>query len=319
MTVLWILLVITFISFALAAAVRVEVNSAGNSFDSERAIYLAKGAALALFQKVADPKAFADLPVSEEADAYVFQFESGVVRVKPQYSGGGVDLNKADEKQLAAMFNSLGVDESTRNSLVDSILDWRDEDDFPRASGAEINDYTGVSYGKKRLPANAPFSTLQEVLMVKNMTSEIYFGRLDFDASTNQYRKIPGLRDVATVGSDRTQVDVNSAPADVLSAVPGVSAAAAAKIVSARKERPFDTRGDLQQRVPELKEDGPWRDALGIKSGFPNVLISTATLKPSGVTKTVRLNLRTERGRTINPSPNLFIYTWNPKLGNWEY
>ena len=45
MAVLWIVLVVAFISFALAAAVRSELAAAGNSFDSERALFMAKSAA----------------------------------------------------------------------------------------------------------------------------------------------------------------------------------------------------------------------------------------------------------------------------------
>src|SRR5689334_21035531 len=66
MTVLWIVLVISFISFALAAAVRVELNSTGNSFDSERAIFMGKGAAEAVLQELKDPKVFPKSPMQEE-------------------------------------------------------------------------------------------------------------------------------------------------------------------------------------------------------------------------------------------------------------
>ena len=49
MTVLWIILIIAFISLTLAASVRVEVAAAQNSFDSERAFFMAKSAAEVLF------------------------------------------------------------------------------------------------------------------------------------------------------------------------------------------------------------------------------------------------------------------------------
>src|SRR5207247_975234 len=108
MTVLWILAVIAFIAFALAAAVRTEVNAAGNE-------------------------------------------------------------------------------------LVDSILDWRDSDDVPRLHGAEVDDYGQVFLSRGRLPYNAPFKSLQEVLLVKHMTPAIYFGHVEFDTAANEYRKVRGL------------------------------------------------------------------------------------------------------------------------------
>ena len=49
-TVLWIVLVIAFISFSLAAAARVELTASENSFDSDRAFFMAKTAADAIFQ-----------------------------------------------------------------------------------------------------------------------------------------------------------------------------------------------------------------------------------------------------------------------------
>jgi general secretion pathway protein K len=316
MTVLWILLVISFISFALAAAVRVELAAAGDSFDSERAIYLAKGAAEAVYQKLANPKTFPQSPMREEAGLYVFQFESGEVRVKAESDGARVDLNGADEKILGSMFDSLGVEPSTRDALVDSILDWRDSDDIPRANGAEVNDYVDVLQGRKSLPGNAPFTSLQELLLVKHMTPEIYFGRISFDANTNQHRKIMGLREIATVGSGRNRIDANTASAEVLSALPTMSPDLAASIVAAR---PFKNQDDLFGRVPALSA-APAHDYITVDGGFPNVLVSTATVQPSGTSKTVRLRLRTERGRTvISQNPYLFIYTPVLKFGTWEY
>src|SRR5215510_14128768 len=92
MTVLWILLIISFISFALAAAVRVELSAAANSFDSERASYLAKSAAETVLLKLSDPKKFPESPMREESGSYIFQFGSGEVLVRPEMDGGRIDL-----------------------------------------------------------------------------------------------------------------------------------------------------------------------------------------------------------------------------------
>ena len=45
-TVMWIILILSIISFSLAASVRVELASSQQSFDSERAFFMAKGQAL---------------------------------------------------------------------------------------------------------------------------------------------------------------------------------------------------------------------------------------------------------------------------------
>jgi general secretion pathway protein K len=319
MTVLWILLIISFISFALAAAVRVELNAAANSFDSERAAYLAKSAAETVLQKLSDPKKFPESPMREESGSYVFQFASGEVRVKPEMNGARIDLNGADDKLLGSMFDYMGVDTATRDELVDCILDWRDEDDSARPNGAEVNDYGQLFQNRKRLPANARFNTVQEVIMVKHMTPEIYFGRVAFDPATNQVHKTMGLRDIATVGVGRNQVDANTAPVEVLSALPGISPDLIAAIVTARGQKPFATQTELLERVPGLM-DSPAHDYLGTDAGVASVLISTATIRPSGTTKVVRLRLRTEKlKKIVSFDPFLYVDTPSVAFGAWEY
>src|SRR5262249_35268039 len=231
---------------------------------------------------------FPESPILEESGTYVFQFESGEVRVRPEMDGGRIDLNGADEKLLGSMFDAIGVDPARRDELVDCILDWRDEDDFSRPNGAEINDSQKIRQDGKRLPANARFNTVQEVLMVKNMTPEIYLGRIAFDPATNQVHKKLGLRDIATAGPGRAQIDTNTAPVEVLSLIPGITSDLVAGIVEARGQKPFATPNDLFERVSGLKES-PAHDYVGTDAGLPSLLISTATLRPSGTQKTVRL------------------------------
>src|SRR5207247_4712449 len=118
-TVLWILLVLSFISFALAAAVRVELNSTGNSFDSDRAILMAKGAAEAVLQKLRDPKTFPESPMREEQGAYIFKFDSGEVRVRTE---NRIDLNNANAKSWGEMSTPLDVTHRTGMGLAIPVL-----------------------------------------------------------------------------------------------------------------------------------------------------------------------------------------------------
>ena len=318
LTVLWIVLVISFISFALAAAVRVELNAAGNSFDAERALFLARGGAEAAFLKISDIKITPQSPKLQVAADYAFQFDSGEVHVKAHSDSSQIDINGADEKLLGAMFDSMGVDPGKRDALVDSILDWRDPDDVARPNGAETGSYGGSFAGGKSLPANAPFNNMQEVMLVKNMTPDIYFGRIRFDSQSNKHQKVLGLRDIATVGSGSTGIDVNTAPVEVLTAL-GVPSGMAANIAAERQMKPFADMNDCFSRVPDLANT-PGHEYLTTVPGLPNVLISTATVRPSGTQKTVRLHLRSERVRKIIMyEPLVYIDTPVVKFGWWEY
>src|SRR6476661_483513 len=91
-TVLWVVLVIAFISFSLAAAARIELTASENSFDSDRAFFMAKTAAAAMFQDLQKPGSLAGAPVQQEEDAWVFPFESGEARVHYESNTNLIDI-----------------------------------------------------------------------------------------------------------------------------------------------------------------------------------------------------------------------------------
>jgi len=319
MSVLWIVLVVAFISFALAAAVRVEVTAAENSFDSERALFMAKSAATAIFQNLQTPGILLGAPIREEHDSYIFPFGSGEARVRLESASGLIDVNAASDKMLASLFDAIGLDEQLRNELVDSILDWRDIDDVPRLYGAEVDDYGQVFLGPNRLPRNGPFQRVSELLLVKHMTPEIYNGRIEFDAASNSHRKIPGLRELMTVSSGNARVNVNEASLNVLAALPGTNRELAARMAAERDQKRFANVDDLVGRIPELK-DTETLEFLTTDMTPATDIVSTATVQPSGAARTVRLHLRRDRKRQIfSLAPFLYREIEVLQFERWVY
>jgi len=58
--------------------------------------------------------------------------------------------------------------------IADSIIDWRDADENPQAAGAENTHYQSLP--KPYRCKNGPFTTVEELLLVKGMTPEILYG-----------------------------------------------------------------------------------------------------------------------------------------------
>src|SRR5947208_3109364 len=125
-TVLWIVVVIAFISISLAAAVHQQLQLTEDSFDSERAFFMARGAAEAVFQNLVKPGILEDAPIRTNDGTYIFSFESGEAQVRLESGSSLIDINSADEKLLFSLFHSLGADDLVSNELTDSILDWVD-------------------------------------------------------------------------------------------------------------------------------------------------------------------------------------------------
>src|SRR3972149_4516311 len=256
-TVMWIVLVLSLISFSCAAAVRVEVDYSQQSFDSDRAFYMAKGAAEVVYNAYAKKTPIPEgTPIRQENGEYIFPFETGEARVHFESAAGLIDLNAASNQVLASLFDSLGIAPDTRNRLVDSILDWRDADDIPHLYGGEGNDYPRNKPERASQPRNGGFQSVDELLLVKNMTPELFHGSFIVETATGKYRRIPGVRELVTVNSRMGKVDANEASADVLAALPFMTPAIAETIVTERAAKKFDNQDDLNSRVPELGSTG---------------------------------------------------------------
>src|ERR1051326_1862337 len=83
-TVLWVVAVISIVSFTLAASVRDEVGSQSDAFDSERSFYMAGGAAETVFyaqMKKLDITA-EHSPIRNDKGEYRFPFDGGEARVR---------------------------------------------------------------------------------------------------------------------------------------------------------------------------------------------------------------------------------------------
>ena len=283
-TVLWVVIVISFISLSLAAAVRVEMRAIEDSFDSERAFFMAKSAAEVVFRDLQKPDSLKGSPVLKEGGSYVVPFSSGEARVHLESNGGLININGASDRVLESMFASLGVDEPLRGQLVDSIIDWRDPDDVPLPQGAEIADYGQVIRTGKRLPSNDSFASLDELMLVRNMTPQVFFGHIEVDEGDRSYRRIRGLRELITLGPERNHVNVNEASEDVLKALPGMTSESVARIILERMRKSFDNEQDLVTRVPALQYSESI-EHLSTVSVLTTGIVSVASVRPSGASR----------------------------------
>ncbi|MEM9702462.1 MAG: hypothetical protein AAF907_08465, partial [Planctomycetota bacterium] len=80
----------------------------------------------------------------------------------------GEKLSETQERDLL-----LGIPGMTE-AAADSILDYIDDDDDPREFGAEFDVY--ATYDPPRAPRNGPIDSLDELLLVENVTPELMYG-----------------------------------------------------------------------------------------------------------------------------------------------
>jgi type II secretory pathway component PulK len=156
------------------------------------------------------------------------------------------NINTANTPELQQALTLMGVDADALSVVADSIQDWIDADDAQRIAGAENDYYQGLSppYHAK----NAPMDNLAELLLVKGVTPEMYWGtsatnhapgtfqhpKLGFGTAPGQEPDYPfGLTNIFTAISSG-KINLNTADTNVLQLIPGVDALTAANIVKQR-------------------------------------------------------------------------------------
>jgi hypothetical protein len=157
-------------------------------------------------------------------DADTLRFERGVwCAVSVERLDHRVNVNSAEDSMLRRVLQS--------DSLVDALLDWRDADDERRPLGAETSDYRA----RRNLPPrHGPLASLEELAFVRG-----------FDERT-----VETLRTVLTASGPGT-IDVNTAPARVLRALPLPSSSIDALLVR-RTGSPFGSTAELYDYLTSL-------------------------------------------------------------------
>ena len=217
-------MLLALIAASFTRTIRTEVNLTRNLVENAEAEALADAGLYRAVLALLDPDENRRWRV--DGRAYRFDFHDGVVWISIQDEGGKIDLNKGKDRHLEGLFMLVGgVDADEAAALVDALVDFRDEDDLHRLHGAEDDDYhrAGLPYGAK----DAPFVAVEELAQVMGMTRQLYD------------RVAPYL----TVYSERPQVDLLSAPREVLLAVPEVHPVEVEDLLAerARMEGPIPT------------------------------------------------------------------------------
>ena len=185
MMVLWVITLLTIIAIGLSGTQRTEIHLAANQVtnavfraQAEAAIQLA---ALNLLTPVTVPETQGLMagPGMEDPRLWnpdgqprLWGLGGETLEIRIYNESSLIDLNMADPGLLLALLMAAGLQDRDPESLVDAILDWRDEDDLHLANGAEDADYAaaGLPYGAK----DGPFQSLEELQQVLGFDRDLY-------------------------------------------------------------------------------------------------------------------------------------------------
>ena len=183
--VVWVVVVLMAIVGEFAYSMRTELNIVRNFKEEEEAYQLAMaGIEQAKLEILMAKKS--DVVFLDEEEVLLFKDDEEEKPVRKADLGSGgfeytitdedskLNINSASRRQLKYFFDLAGVDAAEVEIIADSIFDWRDPNDLFLLNGAEEDYYQSLE--KPYSCKDGPFDAIEELLLVKGMTPEIFYG-----------------------------------------------------------------------------------------------------------------------------------------------
>ena len=231
---LWLLVILIVMVFSFSLSVRTESLAAYTNKERIENKFLAEAgierAIMEIFYRslYKNQNIILDDSGVWEADGTVYreQLEDGYYKTRIINESGKLDINSLSDMSGIILNNllvNLGIPKENADIIVDSILDWKDEDDLHRLNGAENEYYEALP--KPYKAKNGPFDSVEELLLVRGVTQEILYGS----------KERRGLVEFLTVHSKTGKINLKYAPKELLIAVPGMTEDNVENIMNERK------------------------------------------------------------------------------------
>ena len=155
--------------------------------------------------------------------------------------GATFDVNRAGEDEVRRLLVACGADDALAARTAQRIADWRDPDTHRRSQGAERTEY--LAAGARDLPRDADVQRVSELDGVLEMPAV-------------PWSCARAALSVGGVG----QVNVNTAPRDVLRALPGMSEAGVEVLLASRRDGArIGNFVEFTERIPPALREGVMR------------------------------------------------------------
>lgn len=234
---LWVLAIFALVAGYFAAQVIDALDLAYGAARQAQARLAMEGVrAEALFRLAVTPMSEYGLgTVPKQAvalDGRAYQAAPGIL-IEFQDARGLLSLNALDETQLRRLLGVLGVPADRRSRLIDTLLDYIDNNNLRRLNGAEDQDYRAAGLPP---PADEKLRTPAELRRVMGWSDE---------AVLWQDGRLLDLVDCSPISG----INPNTARPEILATLPGVTPAAAHKVIEQRARNLVGGPGELAQLV----------------------------------------------------------------------
>lgn len=237
--VLWLTAALSAIAFSLATTTGGEIERTSTAVDGVRSYYIAAGAVdRAILYMLWGP----DFKQPDGAPRYWAQ---GTPRLRLRFPAGDavvdvlpanayLNINAANEQDLYQLLLAVGANDGQARLITAGIMEWR----TPGGRARSLRfDEQYLGRGPSFSPRHASLEETEELLLIRGMTPELYYGSYVRDGEGRLVRR-SGLRDCVSVYGVTTGFAVNAADPALLRAI-GVPPPAVQQVVEMRRHRPI--------------------------------------------------------------------------------
>jgi general secretion pathway protein K len=273
LAVLWLSAALSVIALTVAGTVRGEVDRAATASDDTRAYFLAQSAIQRAILYIEWGRAYGPpnyyQPGMPRLDLH---FPGGDATVEVISESSKLNVNDCRPAELFRLLSALGVPPDRAQLITEAVVDWRTV-----APGGQPTPFDAfyLQHNPSFMAAHSSFQEIEDLLLVRGMTPELFYGTWDRDDSLQPPRltRRIGLRDCVSIFSNGS-LDVNTTPVPVLLAA-GLPAEGVAAIAEQRRIQPFPTVGTIRAFAQNM---GPSAGRLSV--GGSSMFTIRATARP---------------------------------------
>jgi hypothetical protein len=300
LTVLWLSAGLGAIALSTAFSVRAETDRVSTSAEGLRAWYLAQGAVErgiqwmiwgSRYRRADSSPMFWDF----SRFRYTMAFPSGTAVLEAIPEASKLNINQAPPEDLYKVVFAVSGDENRSRLIVDSILDWRSPAQAPTPFDQFYSSIRPTFRAR-----HASFVEIEELLFVRGMSPELFYGNYAADSSGRLYAR-GGLRDCLSVWGSLGPFDVNTASPALMEAM-GTPSEVVGAVVARRLAGPINQAEVFNALVPQptrltfaggyatytlratarlLRPDGSFSDAVRTAGATVRMILPNPALNPA--------------------------------------
>lgn len=234
--VVWIVAVMAILAAMLSVRTKVFIRNTAYLTGRTTGFIVLEGAIQRSLYDILALPAMKDLePADRNRIRFEYEIGGEMVTVYKVPASAKLSVHNIRQQVWKEVFMLYDLSEEEAMEIVASVQDWVDKDGLLHPGGAEDDHYQAGPF--PYYPHNDKILDLRELMLIKGITEEMYYGS----------EELPALQDFFTDREGGNKLDINTAPGNLIQGLTGALDEEMQELLHAREEEPFQTIQETQE------------------------------------------------------------------------